>query len=167
VQKTRWYPTSGSLDHFFDDELVAASRGVQMDLLHKVEPFPSTSELKPYDPGFLSGWVVEQYQIDLVAAAENARRDMDQQLEKLCAAQIPGDTYRNLRVHADYSGQTWKHILVPLWLVSYTYGARVFQVLVNGFTGTIAGTRPWSAVKIFFAVVAVLIAIWIFVSLKS
>ncbi|HXU30305.1 MAG TPA: hypothetical protein VN851_07000 [Thermoanaerobaculia bacterium] len=29
-------------------------------------------------------------------------------------------------------GQTFKHLLVPLWLVSYTYGGpRVFQVLVR------------------------------------
>src|SRR6185436_13848082 len=28
VQRTRWVPSSGSLDHFFDDELVSASRGV-------------------------------------------------------------------------------------------------------------------------------------------
>jgi len=29
VQKIRWQPSSGQLDHFFDDELVPASRGVQ------------------------------------------------------------------------------------------------------------------------------------------
>src|SRR5262245_60032170 len=61
VQKTRWEPSSGTLDHFFDDELVPASRGVQPDLLRHVEPFP-TDELTPYQPGFLSGWVVERYQ---------------------------------------------------------------------------------------------------------
>ncbi len=69
VRKTRWYPSSGHLDHFFDDELVPATKGVETKLLRGVEPFPTTSDLKPYDPGFLSGWVVEQYQIDLVAAA--------------------------------------------------------------------------------------------------
>ena len=36
--------------------------------MRKIEPFP-THELVPYDPGFLAGWVVEQYQIDLVNAA--------------------------------------------------------------------------------------------------
>ena len=48
-----------ALNHFFDDELVPASRGVQPDLLRKVEPFP-TKELAPYNAGFLSGWVVER-----------------------------------------------------------------------------------------------------------
>ena len=42
-----------------------------------IEPFPTTSDLKPYDPAFLSGWIVEQYQIDLITAAGLAQMDDD------------------------------------------------------------------------------------------
>jgi hypothetical protein len=155
VRKIRWQRSSGSLDHFFDDELVPASRGVESDLLRKVEPFP-TRELVPYQSGYLSGWVVERYQIDLVKAAQHARESMDQQLQAMCAAQVPGDTHRNLRVNANYAGQTFKHILVPVWLLTYNFGRRVFQVVINGYSGTIAGHYPKSWVKILFAVLAVL-----------
>jgi hypothetical protein len=155
VRKVRWYPSSGSLDHFFNDELVPASRGVQQEMLRQVEPFP-TQELTPYKPGFLSGWVVERYQIDLLAAAKHAREQMDAQLRSMCAAQVPGDTHRNLRVYPDYSGQTFKHILVPLWLLSYAYGRRTFQVVINGYTGAIAGQYPKSWVKITLAILVVL-----------
>src|SRR6266446_3179878 len=89
VQKTRWMPSSGSLDHFFDDEPVPASRGVQPEMLRGIEPFP-TKELVPYKAGFLSGWVVERYQIDLLAAARAAREEMDSEITRLCAAQVPG-----------------------------------------------------------------------------
>ena len=82
VRKVRWYPSSGSLDHFFDDELVSASRGVNHSMLLNVEPFP-TKELVPYNPGFLSGSVVERYQIDLVNAAQLSRERMNQKLEQL------------------------------------------------------------------------------------
>jgi hypothetical protein len=153
VRKIRWEPSAGSLDHFFDDELVPASRGVAADLLRKIEPFP-TKELVAYDAGFLSGWVVERYQIDLVAAAQHARERMDAETRSLCAAQVPGDTHRNLRVGAHYSEQTFKHILVPLWLLTYTYGAKAFQVMVNGYTGNIAGRYPKSWIKITLAVLA-------------
>ena len=53
----------------------------------------------------------------------------------MCAAQVPGDTQRNLEIHPTFSAQTFKHILVPVWLLAYTYGAKTFQVLVNGATG--------------------------------
>ena len=164
VRKVRWVPSSGSLDHFFDDELVPASRGVHPALLRRVEPFP-TKELVRYEPGFLSGWVVERYQIDLVAAAQSARASMEAQTERMCASRVPGDTHRNLRVDTDYSGQTFKHILTPLWLLTYQYGKRSFQVVINGYTGTIAGEYPKSWVKITFAVLGALMLIALLVLL--
>jgi hypothetical protein len=127
---------------------------VQPELLRKVEPFP-TKELTTYNAGFVSGWVVERYQIDLVAAAQHARQVMDAKTTSLCAAEVPGDTHRNLRVDADYSRQTFKHILVPVWLLTYSYGPRTFQVVINGFTGAIAGHYPKSWIKILLAVLGV------------
>ena len=52
------------------------------------------------------------------------------------------------------AGRTFKHVLVPVWLLSYNYGAKAFQVIVNGYTGEIAGNCPYSVWKIFFAVLA-------------
>lgn len=164
VRKVRWYPSSGSLDHFFDDELIPASKGVQLDLLRQVEPFPTTSDLKPYNPGFLSGWVVEQYQLDLIAAAETARQQMDEKTRALCAQQVPGDTHRDLQVQADYSQQTFKHVLVPVWLISYTYGSKNFQIVINGYTGAIAGKYPLSWVKITLLVLVVLVVVFIIIA---
>ena len=160
VQHTRWQPSAGSLDHAFDDELVTASRGVDEALLQKIEPFP-TQELVKYDPGFLSGWVVEQYQIDLVAAAQKARDRMDREIESLCARQVPGDTHRSLQVSTDYGKQTFKHVLLPVWLLTYDYGAKHFHVAINGITGKIGGQYPLSWVKITLAVLAVLIVLLI------
>lgn len=165
VQKIRWQSSSGQLDHFFDDELVAASRGVQPQILRKIEPFP-TKELTPYQPGYLSGWVVERYQIDLGTAAKAAREEMDAELRAMCAAQVPGDTHRNLQVEADYSGQTFKHILVPIWLLTYDYGRRNFQVVINGYTASIAEAYPKSWIKILMAVIAILAAVWAFLVLS-
>ena len=160
VRHTRWEPASGALEHFFDDELVPASRGVAANLLRKVEPFP-TKDLTPYDPAYVSGWVVEQYQIDLVAAATHSREAMDAKLRQLCAQQVPGDTHRNLQVDADYSAQTFKHVLLPVWLLTYQYGARTFQVLSNGFIGAVGGKYPKSWIKIAILVIAILIVMLI------
>lgn len=154
VRHTRWVPSSGSLTHFFDDELVPGSKGVDSDLLNKIEPFP-TAELVPYHDGFVAGWTVERYQIDLVGAATASRQSMADQVRSLCAAQVPGDTHMNLQVSIRWSGQTFKHILVPVWLLAYDYGRKRYQVVINGYTGTIAGERPYSFLKIFFAVLAV------------
>ncbi len=166
VQHVRWEPAAGAVQHFFDDDLVCASVGVHPELLRGIEPYP-TSELKPYDPGFVAGWVVERYQIDLVAAAKAARDAMDVKLRQLCAQQIPGDTYRNLDVRANYSGQTFKHILAPVWLLSYNYGARAFQAVMNGFTGAIRGEYPKSWIKVTLLVIAIIVAVIVALSFGS
>jgi hypothetical protein len=68
-------------------------------------------------------------------------------------------------VETDYSGQTFKHILVPIWLLTYNYGARNFQVVINGYTGAIAGKYPKSWIKITLLVMAIAAAVTLFVLL--
>ena len=157
-RRIRWSPAAGELSHWFDDDLVCASTGVHQALLRKGEPFP-TASLVPYDAGYLSGWTVERYQIDLVAAATRSRQQMDAALRELCARQVPGDTHRNLVVSPTYTDQTFKHILAPVWIVSYTYHGKAYQVIVNGVTGAIAGERPWSWIKIALLVLLALVVI--------
>jgi hypothetical protein len=166
VQHVRWEPAAGSLSHFFDDDLVCASVGVHPGLLRGIEPFP-TATLKPYDAGYVAGWVVERYQIDLLGAAQNARAVMDGKVQAMCVQQIPGDTYRNLAVHTSYTRQTFKHILAPVWLMSYTYGARSFQCVQNGVTGAIQGEYPKSPWKIAFLVLAIFIGLVIVLSVAG
>ncbi len=134
------------------------SRGIDAGLLRGVEPFP-TKELVPYDTGFLSGFVVEHYQVVLLDAARQGRERMHEELRALCSAEVPGDTQRNLEIFPTYSAETFKHILVPLWLLTYTYGKRVFQVVANGYTGTIAGKYPKSPWKVAAAVLLAIAAI--------
>ena len=92
---------------------------------------------------------------------------MDAKVAALCAQQIPGDTYRNLSVHTAYSRQTFKHILAPIWLMTYTYGARSFQCVQNGVTGAIQGEYPKSPWKIAALVVVMLVVVIIVLSLTG
>ena len=78
-------------------------------------------------------------------------------LLQLCGRQVPGDTYRNLRIHPTFSMQTFKHVLVPIWLLTYHYGATLYQVIVNGYTGKMAGRYPKSPWKVAFLILVVVI----------
>jgi hypothetical protein len=74
---------------------------------------------------------------------------------------VPGDTQRNLQVSTQYSGQTFKHVLLPVWLLTYNYGSKTYQVAVNGVTGKIDGEYPLSWVKITIVTVLALIVLLI------
>ena len=162
-RRTRWEPAAGVVDQFFDDEPVAGTQGLPLDLLKKVEPFP-TAEIVPYDTAFLAGHVVEHYQVVLLDAAQRSLEQMHAKLVVLCARQVPGDTQRNLQIHPVFSGRTFKHVLVPVWLLKYDYGSKAYQVIVNGYTGAIAGRYPYSfwriALVVLLAAIAAAILIW-------
>lgn len=167
VRKTRWEYAEGELSHFFDDDVVPGTVGVHTALLRKVEPFPTTSDLKPYEPAFVRGWTVERYQVDLRQASQVSKQQMDGIIHNMCSQAVPGDTQRNLEVQSDYQGRTFKHILVPVWLATYTYGRKSFQVVVNGYTGKMAGEHPLSWVKITFAILGVLVVILLIAAAKN
>ena len=164
-RRVRWEPASGVVDHVFDDEPVPGTQGLPLDLLKAIEPFP-TREAEAYDTAFLSGHVVEHYQVVLIEASQRAQDQMHAALETLCGQQVPGDTYRNLSIHPVYDGRTFKHVLVPVWLLAYVYRGKPFQVVVNGVTGTIAGRHPYSVWKILGAI-AVVLAIVMFLVLSN
>ena len=157
VRHVRWSAAAGEVRRFFDDQPVPGTRGVDRALLAAIEPFP-TGELVPYEPRYLAGFVVEQYQIVLVDAYSKARESIEQRLRELCAAEVPGDTQRNLAIHPSYSGQTFKLTLGPLWLLTYRFGASAYQVVANGYTGKLAGRYPKSVWKILLLVLAALAA---------
>ena len=160
VRHVRWQPASGEIHHSFDDVPVPGTHGVHHGLLRQVEPF-ATKELVGYDTAYLSGFVVEHYQVVLFDAAERSRQAMHAALMELCAAEVPGDTHRNLQIHPSFSGQTFKHVLVPIWMLSYTYGSKVYQVVVNGYSGQIAGEYPKSIWKIVLLIFVVLVLVLI------
>ena len=90
---------------------------------------------------------------------------MTDALRRLCSKEVPGDTQRSLAIYPSYSQRTFKHVLLPVWILSYNYVGKPYQMLVNGCTGMVAGHYPKSWVKIAFLVLAILIAIVIIAAL--
>jgi len=48
---------------------------------------------------------------------------------------------------------------VPIWLLTYNYGRKAYQVLVNGYTGKIAGKYPYSVWKILLLILVILVVV--------
>ena len=61
------------------------------------------------------------------------------------------------------SEETFKHILLPVYVSAYRYQGKEYNFFINGENGQISGTRPYSFWKIFFAVLLGLTVIGLFV----
>jgi len=156
VQKTRWQPASGRHDEFFDDVLVYATRSVHENILQRIYPC-DTSKLIPYRPQYLAGWRAEEYQVSLEEGWAMGQNIIKERLYQACGREVPGDTYRNLRVQTRFEDITFKHTLLPVWIASYHYNQKVYNFMVNGETGRVQGEAPISWWKVALAVLITLL----------
>lgn len=157
VQKTAWYPASGTVYVPFDDVLVPATETLPRKLVEKLEPW-DLPQLRPFDGKYLAGFIAERYQVELADGFKTAQGRMEPVIRQAIYRDIGGDEQRIIGMDTAYDGVTFKHVLLPLWLSSFRYREKVYRVTVNARTGEIAGQRPWSWMKIVL-LIAVIIAI--------
>jgi ribosomal protein S27E len=159
VQHTRWYPASGRVQRFFDDVLIAATKLVNNGYLEALEPWDLKESLRPYEPYYLAGFEAQRSQVSLKDGFEAAKIAIASQIRWEVERDIGGDEQRVHSISTDYSAITFKHILLPVWLTSYRYRNRQYQVMINARTGEIQGERPYSVIKITFTVLAAIMVI--------
>ncbi|MEM1127830.1 MAG: hypothetical protein AAGI71_14345 [Bacteroidota bacterium] len=158
VQKTRWYPASGTVYDQFDDVLVVASDSLPRTYMVKLEPW-DLHALVPYDDAYLSGFRSESYSVNLEPGFEIAKERMQGTINSSIRRDIGGDVQQIINKRTHYDDITFKHILLPVWISAYRYRDETYRFLVNARTGQVQGERPWSWIKITLAVLAALIVL--------
>jgi DNA-directed RNA polymerase subunit RPC12/RpoP len=154
VRKTRWYSASGRVSRDFDDVLVMASRSLPARLGNELTPW-DLGALTAYTPEFLAGFQAEGYTVALSDGWREAQDRMSNVIREDVRRDIGGDEQRIHDVATDWSDETFKHILLPVWMAAYKYNGKSYRFLVNGQTGEVQGERPWSIWKIALTVVLV------------
>ena len=77
-------------------------------------------------------------------------------IEREVRRRIGGDDQRVHSIQTHFGALTYKHLLLPLYLLSYKYGGKSYQVVVNAATGEVQGERPYSWIKITLLVLLIL-----------
>lgn len=142
-----WTPADAGFSVDVEGDLLPATRGIDAALLERIAPFPE-GQLVPFDPGYVAGWIVEQYQIDLGAAVDRTRAELEAAApaayRRRCIDEIPVRRYMGLVVTATSAVKAFRHTLLPVWLLRYRAGGVSYSAVINGATGAIAGERPAS-----------------------
>jgi ribosomal protein S27E len=154
VTRTSWTPVSGRVSRDFDDVLVMASTSLPERLGNDLTPW-DLAALQPYSPDYLAGFRAEGYTIGLSDAHVKGRAVMSRVIENDARRDIGGDAQRVDHVDTDWQDETFKHILLPIWMAAYKYNGKSYRFLVNGQTGEVQGERPYSKWKIALAVLGV------------
>jgi len=166
---TEWYPAQGTVFDAFDDVTVLANTGFEKQRIDKLEPWP-TENARPYSAEYAAGHLARTYDHDVEECLGEATGRMEGAIRQTVRRDIGGSQQRISHMDISWKAMTYKHMLLPLWLLTVMYDQRPFQVYMNGVTGEIHGARPYSRVKIacaIFVALVLIIAIAIFVSING
>ena len=150
--RTRWYPASGRFQRFFDDVVVLANTGLNRKFMLALEPWP-LAKVVSFNQEMLAGHLARTYDIELDDCFQEAKSRIDEAIQSDVRQRIGGDTQRVQSVNSRYEAITYKHLLLPVWLLAYRHSDKTYQVFVNAATGEVQGERPYSVWKILFAVI--------------
>jgi len=158
VRETEWWDLSGRHHQYHSGYLVSGSRGLPQREAERIKPF-HLAALRRYAPAFLAGWLNEEYSIGRDEALAACQAEFARRQEENVASHLPGDTYRDLRVQTRFDQVNSDLILLPIYLLSYRYGGRLYRFMVNGQTGKAVGDKPLSWLRIGLALAAAALAI--------
>lgn len=158
VPKIRWTPAEGRLARDFDDVLVVAGRELPERLVERLEPW-DLQGLKGYAADYLAGFSSELYKVSVADAHEAAKAQMRAVIEQDARHAIGGDQQVIERLDIQLSNETYKLVLLPVWVARFKFLGKDYRVVVNGRTGEVHGERPWSVWKILAAVLLVLLVL--------
>jgi hypothetical protein len=121
--------------------LVAASHTLSATLTAEINQFP-LDRLAPYDPRYIADWPAETYQISVCDASLVARWCALAKARPQIEASITG-SYKDLQLSTlRLVVESYKLILVPLWIARYHYENKWYTVVLNGQRGTVRGKKP-------------------------
>jgi DNA-directed RNA polymerase subunit RPC12/RpoP len=145
----RWIPQSGYEFEHFDQVLVPGLKSMSEQELGDIQPF-LLDDVVEFRAEYLAGWRAMTYDLPLADASLLARQIVVRKVRRELPNRVEvGREKRNLTTGAtNWSGMTFKYLLLPLWTGTYTYRGRSYRILINGQTGKVIGKRPVDRIKV-------------------
>lgn len=128
--------TNATKSVFFDDLLIPAGKPLPRGFEEMVTTY-ELDNLEPFHSKYLSNWLAESYQINLSDGAVQARAAAVEQTKQQI---INGTIYKpsGLKIKSAYLFiDSYKLILLPVWMARYRLGKHLYEVLINGQTHNI------------------------------
>ncbi|MCI0520993.1 MAG: hypothetical protein L0Z70_12170 [Chloroflexi bacterium] len=148
-----WRWESGQVRMTHAGLLVPGFKKLSRLLLKNIEPF-DLDGLAEYAPSFLAGIRAQSYDLPLEDAWEIAREKMREDTRRACHGQASTGHVRNFSMELDFNDEGWRYILLPVYLAAYRFREAVYQVMINGQSGKIAGQRPVDWTKVWLGCAA-------------
>ena len=123
-----------------DDLPIPASRKIARHISRLLPTFELTAT-KPYDPRYLSNWAAEVYDVPMADASLDARSRAYSTLKRKLPGEI-ASLYNLITSSASLAIESFKLVLVPVWITEISTNGKELLVLINGQNGVVQGDTP-------------------------
>lgn len=146
-----WVPVSGEYFLLHHDLVIPAGDKLPGKLSRIFRDF-DLEQLVEYDARYLADWPAERYQIALADASIRARGEILRRLRREPVKVVGARDVQNLRISSrGMVIDSFKLILLPVWMAHYQVEGRRYGVVINGKTGRVFGDREEGVVEKFFS----------------
>lgn len=159
---------SGSHSKDFRDCIIEASKQTDQESFDQIKPFQiNENSTFKYDEDFIRGYEVESYDQGLISCKLYSQSYIKDIIKKeiLSKYSYSSVAYFNLTTH--FSNYKYSYVLLPVYFFNIKYKEKEYLTYLNGQTGKLGDNLPKSKVKIFFAVLGVLLLLALFYFLGS
>jgi len=146
-RRIHWTRVSGKVRGGFDDVLVSGSQSVSVEFKDALAPWP-LRDLETYQTEFLAGFRAENHTTGLEEGYFESQVFMRAKIRDWIKVDIGGKKQIITSADSRFSEETFKHILLPVWITHYTLEEQRYRMSVNGQTGKVYGERPFSKKKL-------------------
>jgi len=146
--ETSVYAIHRDLDISFEKIPVDASEQMPDEVMDLLAPF-QYGQMVDFEPGFLSGFYGEKYNMTADVVENRARALMQEDAERLLRESFAGyGGIKTIRQDIRIRKSQTAYGLLPIWKYLYRYQDQEYPFYVNGQTGKIVGTAPFSVQKL-------------------
>ena len=141
---TKEYSVERHADFIAQGVPADGSRKIDDDLMESIEPF-DYGEMEDFSSLYMSGFYADKFDVDKEEmfprikerVTEVCRQKLMQSARDYNSLSVKGEDY-------DFTSTNWLYIMLPVWFMSYKYKDKVYEFVLNGQTGKIAGSLPIS-----------------------
>jgi len=157
---SNWVMRSGSEFELFNDVVVPGLQRLKFKEMKKLGSY-NLMDVVEFKPEYLAGWPALTYDTPLAKATLLARERVVQNLRRQLHNRVaPGRQKRGLQTGGvNWSDMTFKYVLLPLWIGTYHYQGKPYQVFVNGQTGKVSGEKPRDMLKTILIITSVILSL--------
>ena len=138
ARRREWEPAKGNHPLLRGNVLVLAAGNWPEACLPALAAF-DLGQVAPYDEGYLANWLAETYQLAVGDASLQARQRVLQEEQASIRAQLGGQV-RDLTFNsAGMIVNSFRLLLLPVWMVTMAINGKKAQAVVNGQNGDVFG----------------------------